>query len=107
MSSSIARQQSAQHSGAVGRENGARSGRDVPLGDGGPSRLGAVGLSFRLDRLGGVGVAAIAVLLVYEHSLVKPNDLARVNTAFFNVNAVVSMGLLIVGAVATVVLIPE
>ena len=40
-------------------------------------------------------MAAIAVLLVYEHSLVKPNDLARVNTAFFNVNAVVSMGLLV------------
>jgi 4-hydroxybenzoate polyprenyltransferase len=46
------------------------------------------------------GVAAIAVLLVYEHRLVNPDDLARVNTAFFNVNAVVSVGLLIVGAAA-------
>jgi 4-hydroxybenzoate polyprenyltransferase len=45
-----------------------------------------------------VGIAAIAGLLVYEHRLVKPNDLARVNTAFFNVNVVVSVGLLIVGA---------
>jgi 4-hydroxybenzoate polyprenyltransferase len=44
-------------------------------------------------------VAAIAVLLVYEHSIVRPNDLARVNTAFFNVNAVISMGLLVVGAI--------
>jgi 4-hydroxybenzoate polyprenyltransferase len=44
------------------------------------------------------GVAAIAILLVYEHRLVNPDDLARVNTAFFNVNAVVSVGLLIVGA---------
>jgi 4-hydroxybenzoate polyprenyltransferase len=46
------------------------------------------------------GVAAIAGLLIYEHWLVKPNDLARVNTAFFNVNAVVSVGLLVVGAIA-------
>jgi 4-hydroxybenzoate polyprenyltransferase len=42
-------------------------------------------------------VAAVAVLLVYEHALVRPDDLARVNTAFFNVNAVISLGLLAVG----------
>ena len=47
-----------------------------------------------------VGVAAIAVLLVYEHRLVTPDDLDRVNMAFFNVNAIVSVGLLIVGAAA-------
>ncbi len=50
------------------------------------------------DSLWWVGVVAIAALLIYEHWIVKPNDLARVNTAFFNVNAVVSVGLLIVGA---------
>lgn len=44
------------------------------------------------------GLAMVALLLLYEHSLVRPNDLARVNQAFFNVNAVVSVGLLIVGA---------
>ncbi|MCC7083653.1 MAG: UbiA family prenyltransferase [Pirellulales bacterium] len=44
-------------------------------------------------------VAAIAVLLIYEHAIVRPNDLARVNTAFFQVNAVISMGLLVVGAI--------
>ena len=43
------------------------------------------------------GIAAVAVLLVYEHLLVRPDDLARVNTAFFNVNAVISLGLLAVG----------
>jgi 4-hydroxybenzoate polyprenyltransferase len=53
-----------------------------------------------LHPLDAVGVAAIAALLVYEHSLVKPTDLARVNAAFFNVNAAVSMGLLAIGAVA-------
>jgi 4-hydroxybenzoate polyprenyltransferase len=43
------------------------------------------------------GVAAIGALLVYEHWLVKPNDLSRVNQAFFHVNAIVSLGLLAVG----------
>ena len=45
----------------------------------------------------GVGVMAVAVLLIYEHSLVRPNDLARVNLAFFHVNAVISVGLLVLG----------
>lgn len=43
-----------------------------------------------------IGVAAIAVLLVYEHWLVRPDDLTQVNLAFFYVNAVVSVGLLVV-----------
>ena len=41
-----------------------------------------------------VGVAAVAVLLVYEHSLVTPTDLSRVNVAFFNVNSVIAIVLL-------------
>lgn len=45
------------------------------------------------------GVVAIAVLLVYEHWLVRPDDLSRVNRAFFHVNAVVSLGLLGIGVV--------
>lgn len=43
-----------------------------------------------------VGVGAIAVLLAYEHWLVRPDDLSRVNLAFFHVNGVVSVGLLLV-----------
>lgn len=43
------------------------------------------------------GIAAVAALLVYEHLLVRPDDLSRVNTAFFNVNAVISLGLFAVG----------
>jgi 4-hydroxybenzoate polyprenyltransferase len=39
------------------------------------------------------GVAMVALLLIYEHVLVKPTDLSRVNLAFFHVNAVVSIGL--------------
>lgn len=44
-----------------------------------------------------VGVAAVAALLIYEHALVRPDDLTRVNAAFFNCNAIVSLGLLAVG----------
>jgi 4-hydroxybenzoate polyprenyltransferase len=44
-----------------------------------------------------VGLAAIAALLIYEHAIVRPDDLSRVNDAFFNVNVVVSMGLLAAG----------
>ena len=40
-----------------------------------------------------IATAAIAVLLVYEHRLVSPDDLTRVNRAFFHVNAVVGIGL--------------
>ena len=43
------------------------------------------------------GVAAMAALLFYEHRLVRPDDLTRVNQAFFHVNAVLSVGLLGVG----------
>jgi len=43
------------------------------------------------------GVGAIAALLIYEHALVRPDDLTRVNRAFFHVNAVVSVGLLVIG----------
>jgi 4-hydroxybenzoate polyprenyltransferase len=42
------------------------------------------------------GVSAVALLLIYEHLLVRPDDLTRVNQAFFQVNAVVSVGLFLV-----------
>ncbi len=37
------------------------------------------------------GLAVIAGLLVYEHSLVRPDDLSRLNLAFFNVNGYISV----------------
>ena len=43
-----------------------------------------------------LGIAVLAVLLVYEHLLVRPDDLTRVNQAFFQVNGVISVGLLLV-----------
>ena len=42
-----------------------------------------------------IGVIAIAGLLMYEHWLVRPDDLNRINLAFFNVNAIISFGILI------------
>lgn len=47
--------------------------------------------SFALGALGATGVALVAALLAYEHSIVKPHDLSRVNAAFFTVNGYVSV----------------
>ncbi|HRA90535.1 MAG TPA: UbiA family prenyltransferase, partial [Planctomycetaceae bacterium] len=44
-----------------------------------------------------IGVIAIAGLLMYEHWLVRPDDLQRINVAFFNVNAIISFGILLLG----------
>ena len=41
------------------------------------------------------GVAAVGALLVYEHSLVSPDDFSRVNAAFFTVNGWISVGYLL------------
>lgn len=41
-----------------------------------------------------IAVAVVALLLLIEHCLVSPDDLSRVNTAFFSVNAVISFGIL-------------
>jgi len=46
---------------------------------------------FHLGWLSLAGLAAVAGLLLYEHSLVKANDLSRVNAAFFTVNGYVSV----------------
>ena len=40
------------------------------------------------------GVVLVAGLLVYEHSLIKKDDLSKVNMAFFNVNGIISIGLM-------------
>jgi len=51
----------------------------------------ALVFTLHLGSLALAGVAAIAGLLVYEHSLVKPADLSRVNAAFFTMNGYVSV----------------
>jgi 4-hydroxybenzoate polyprenyltransferase len=53
--------------------------------------LAAVGLGLHLGWPYWLGVLAVAVLLGYEHSLVRPDDLRRLNAAFFTVNGVISV----------------
>jgi 4-hydroxybenzoate polyprenyltransferase len=47
--------------------------------------------SFALAWPAWAGIAVVALLLAYEHSLVKANDLSRINAAFFTVNGYISL----------------
>ncbi|HTS49677.1 MAG TPA: UbiA-like polyprenyltransferase [Bryobacteraceae bacterium] len=51
----------------------------------------ALAWSFALGWLALAGIGAIVLLLLYEHSLVKADDLSRVDAAFFTVNGYVSV----------------
>ena len=53
--------------------------------------LVAVGLGLPVDVWYWLGVAAVALLLAYEHSLIRPGDLRRLDTAFFTMNGVISV----------------
>ena len=53
--------------------------------------LAALVWTLHVGVLALAGVAAVAALLVYEHSLVKPHDLSRVDAAFFTMNGYVSV----------------
>ena len=59
--------------------------------------VGMVGLLAWLVRLFGMGglawtgVGVVAALLIYEHSIVSPKDLRRMNAAFFTLNGVISV----------------
>ena len=46
---------------------------------------------FSLGKLAIAGVVLVAVLLAYEHSLVSPDDLSKLNAAFFTMNGVISV----------------
>lgn len=46
---------------------------------------------FHLGTIGYLGTGAVAVLLLYEHSIIAPNDLRRMNAAFFLLNGVISI----------------
>ena len=53
--------------------------------------LVAAGLGLSVGALYWLGVAAVALLLAYEHSLVRPADLRRLDMAFFTMNGVISV----------------
>ena len=59
--------------------------------------LGALWYVSGLGIIFGIGVILVAVLLIYEHQLIRPEDLTRVNQAFFQVNAIISVGLFAIG----------
>jgi 4-hydroxybenzoate polyprenyltransferase len=48
------------------------------------------GVLFHFRIIGWLGIAAVALLLAYEHSLVSPRDLRRLNAAFFTMNGVIA-----------------
>ncbi len=47
--------------------------------------------AFGLGKLAIAGIAAVTLLLLYEHSLVRAHDLSRLNAAFFTMNGVISV----------------
>jgi 4-hydroxybenzoate polyprenyltransferase len=53
--------------------------------------LAAVGVGLGLGLLYWLGVIAVALLLAYEHALVRPTDLRRLDAAFFTVNGAISV----------------
>jgi 4-hydroxybenzoate polyprenyltransferase len=48
-------------------------------------------MAFRLGGTAWLGVAAVGFLLSYEHSMLKANDLSKLNAAFFTMNGVISV----------------
>jgi 4-hydroxybenzoate polyprenyltransferase len=57
--------------------------------------LAAVGLSAQMGVIYWLGFVIIAIILFWEHRLVTPTDLSRINRAFFDFNAYVSIGYLL------------
>ena len=51
----------------------------------------ALVIAFSLGKLADAGIAAVILLLIYEHSLVKTHDLSKLNAAFFTMNGVLSV----------------
>ena len=62
--------------------------------------------SFHLAWPAWAGIAVVAALLAYEHSLVKPNDLSKMNAAFFTVNGYISLVFLLFWGAAAAVMRP-
>jgi 4-hydroxybenzoate polyprenyltransferase len=51
--------------------------------------------SFALPWPAWIGIAVVATLLAYEHSLVKPDDLSKLDAAFFILNGYISISFLL------------
>jgi 4-hydroxybenzoate polyprenyltransferase len=66
--------------------------------------LAWLALSFQLPWPAWMGVFLVAALLAYEHSLVRPNDLTKMNAAFFAVNGYISLVFLLFWGAAAIVM---
>jgi 4-hydroxybenzoate polyprenyltransferase len=58
---------------------------------------------FALGILAWIGIAIVAALLFYEHSIVSPNDLSRMDAAFFTMNGFVSIVFFVFVAAAVLI----
>jgi 4-hydroxybenzoate polyprenyltransferase len=65
--------------------------------------LAWLALGFGLPWPAWVGILLVAALLAYEHSLVKPNDLSKMNAAFFAVNGYIGLVFLLFWGAAAIV----
>ena len=65
--------------------------------------LSCLAASFALPWPAWLGIAVVAALLAYEHSLVKANDLSKLDAAFFAMNGYISMSFLLFWGAATAV----
>ncbi len=61
------------------------------------------GLLMSLGIIYWLGIAAVIVLLIYEHLLVKPDDLTRLNVAFFNINGYISITIFVAAFLAVII----
>jgi 4-hydroxybenzoate polyprenyltransferase len=50
-----------------------------------------------------LGLIVMAALLAYEHSLIRPDDLSKLNIAFFNVNGYISVTIFVATLAAVLV----
>lgn len=64
------------------------------------SLLGANGIIFNLGIVYWIGIFLVAGLLIYEHSLVKPGDLSKLDMAFFNMNGYISIAVFVFTIIA-------
>lgn len=61
----------------------------------------AVHIHEALGPVHALGVALVAALLVYEHAIVRPGDLSRIDRAFFDLNGYISLAYLATALIAT------
>ncbi len=66
------------------------------------SFLVVTGIVFSLNAFYWIGIAIVAILFLREHSLVKPNDISKLDVAFFNMNGYISITVFVLTALSVV-----